>query len=870
MSKIINVPIVYSCDRYTLLVGTPPFETNSIEETYQRIRTGTYYLPGHLSPAARSLIQRFLCVDPQKRPPLDRVLNDKFFSGYTPKSVFSLGDYSYANHHKGHQTDHANKERTKERIKRKAIQGTTSTEKLTVSEQNDLNHKLPPSRNSSKVITEDDHDAEGNKHHNGSGRSGSGEHSSDDNKENNKIQPSPLGGNTPLSMSRNDIQVLDKDDVGTRERKPSDGRSLSVAPWDVCMSFVDRSIADGCETPQPIRSETMSINKSSTQTHNADVTGTPDMSQPSIDIKAEIARYHSTHKSAFTAVQRNHRNKTHRRTTSQSIQINKRMEDIIEVSGSYGPCNSFQNSVENEYFQSYMSKDGALSKSARKYDAVWLKADKENTIEEATDENASHQDNERGQGRQTSSMFALSSLFEEESTENESDESRSSSDDQTNERKNLSNKLCHPDNDLLFSVDNDNDVFSAANSPKKITSVVAPVVVKSSTTAKFQTFDLQPNTDSFKQQTGVNKLGDQKSNIKKQDDLCSLKKQGEEINVKKDELYMSNKSKDAPLINGLTSPELLDSCYKGSTENVNPQLVDEELPSHTRKKSSKGLRKSRSMSLPSQQNSEMKLTSDIDSDDRSSPQRKLSVTNSDNDQIITPLPTPRHSPKNITPLPTPLTTPRHSPTERRANKQSPNVSNNMTRKESAGMQSTYSTLQSVINSITQVSPQLITSSASPMKQNSTFQQMPSEKPHHALSRTSSPSSRRRKSAISSQSDGLQKLSGEKSDEHTNNFPSPTISDDKRLGSMVSLIATGSQTPGPERRNDKLPETKQRSFTPGPERRSDKLTGKVRHNSEKDVKDNEHKMNGVDPKAGANHPAKIQRSLTVNEFAASKE
>ena len=68
--------------RYTLLVGKPPFETNNLKDTYTRIRKNEYHIPStRVSSAARALIQRMLAADPSKRPNMQEILADEFFTG---------------------------------------------------------------------------------------------------------------------------------------------------------------------------------------------------------------------------------------------------------------------------------------------------------------------------------------------------------------------------------------------------------------------------------------------------------------------------------------------------------------------------------------------------------------------------------------------------------------------------------------------------------------------------------------------------------------------------------------------------------------------------------------------------------------------
>ncbi|XP_069993490.1 serine/threonine-protein kinase PLK1-like [Penaeus vannamei] len=76
------------CIMYALLVGQPPFETETLKETYSRITTNKYVIPPLISDAARHLIRRFLHPDPNARPRLDQVVNHEFFTtGVVPRSL---------------------------------------------------------------------------------------------------------------------------------------------------------------------------------------------------------------------------------------------------------------------------------------------------------------------------------------------------------------------------------------------------------------------------------------------------------------------------------------------------------------------------------------------------------------------------------------------------------------------------------------------------------------------------------------------------------------------------------------------------------------------------------------------------------------
>jgi cell cycle serine/threonine-protein kinase CDC5/MSD2 len=75
---------------YTLIIGKPPFETDSLKTTYQRIRDHNYSFPPSvpITPEARRLIDRLLSYSPAHRPTLEDILKDPFMvSGFTPQSL---------------------------------------------------------------------------------------------------------------------------------------------------------------------------------------------------------------------------------------------------------------------------------------------------------------------------------------------------------------------------------------------------------------------------------------------------------------------------------------------------------------------------------------------------------------------------------------------------------------------------------------------------------------------------------------------------------------------------------------------------------------------------------------------------------------
>lgn len=75
-------------DRYTLLIGKPPFETSCLKDTYTRIKKNEYHIPSsRMSPSAKRLIEKLLQADPALRPNMEQVLHDEFFTSGEKKLV---------------------------------------------------------------------------------------------------------------------------------------------------------------------------------------------------------------------------------------------------------------------------------------------------------------------------------------------------------------------------------------------------------------------------------------------------------------------------------------------------------------------------------------------------------------------------------------------------------------------------------------------------------------------------------------------------------------------------------------------------------------------------------------------------------------
>ncbi|KRT81155.1 protein kinase [Oryctes borbonicus] len=66
------------CLLYTLLVGTPPFDTQAVKSTLTRVVMANYQLPNHLSPEAKDLINALLQKNPKDRIKLNQILEHPF------------------------------------------------------------------------------------------------------------------------------------------------------------------------------------------------------------------------------------------------------------------------------------------------------------------------------------------------------------------------------------------------------------------------------------------------------------------------------------------------------------------------------------------------------------------------------------------------------------------------------------------------------------------------------------------------------------------------------------------------------------------------------------------------------------------------
>lgn len=72
------------CLLVTLLTGKPPFESEAVSNTLEKVTRADYHLPSYLSREAKALIDQLLQKDPRHRPSLRRILTTEFFHPSRP------------------------------------------------------------------------------------------------------------------------------------------------------------------------------------------------------------------------------------------------------------------------------------------------------------------------------------------------------------------------------------------------------------------------------------------------------------------------------------------------------------------------------------------------------------------------------------------------------------------------------------------------------------------------------------------------------------------------------------------------------------------------------------------------------------------
>jgi aurora kinase len=71
---------------YEFCCGNPPFEADSNDETYKRIRTIDLKFPDHMSPEVRDMVSKILILNPKERLTLDEIENHPWILKYAPQN----------------------------------------------------------------------------------------------------------------------------------------------------------------------------------------------------------------------------------------------------------------------------------------------------------------------------------------------------------------------------------------------------------------------------------------------------------------------------------------------------------------------------------------------------------------------------------------------------------------------------------------------------------------------------------------------------------------------------------------------------------------------------------------------------------------
>lgn len=82
------------CMLYTLLVGSPPFHTQHVKTTLNKVINADYKIPSELSIQAQDLLQKLLCKDPTKRITLKGIIEHPFLNNLNIVQSISKQDLS--------------------------------------------------------------------------------------------------------------------------------------------------------------------------------------------------------------------------------------------------------------------------------------------------------------------------------------------------------------------------------------------------------------------------------------------------------------------------------------------------------------------------------------------------------------------------------------------------------------------------------------------------------------------------------------------------------------------------------------------------------------------------------------------------------
>lgn len=105
------------CMLYTLLVGSPPFHTQHVKTTLNKVINADYKIPAELSIEAQDLLQKLLCKDPTKRITLKGIMEHPFLNNCNNIQLITKQEISRDSGFLTtlHSTQHSNKLKNDER-----------------------------------------------------------------------------------------------------------------------------------------------------------------------------------------------------------------------------------------------------------------------------------------------------------------------------------------------------------------------------------------------------------------------------------------------------------------------------------------------------------------------------------------------------------------------------------------------------------------------------------------------------------------------------------------------------------------------------------------------------------------------------------
>lgn len=105
------------CMLYTLLVGSPPFHTQHVKTTLNKVINADYKIPIELSVQAQDLLQKLLCKDPSKRITLKDIMEHPFLNKCFDTTSNTKQDFSRDSGFLTtlHSTQHSQKPRTEDK-----------------------------------------------------------------------------------------------------------------------------------------------------------------------------------------------------------------------------------------------------------------------------------------------------------------------------------------------------------------------------------------------------------------------------------------------------------------------------------------------------------------------------------------------------------------------------------------------------------------------------------------------------------------------------------------------------------------------------------------------------------------------------------